>query len=172
MVDKLQGMCGHDIFKGSLGLLGFKGKGIGGTFQCVPLPVEPYKGQRNWSHMRSSMHSRLRWPTWSWHPFRATSLCVAGNTNWKRVSSDSLGLAHLYRMPYLSTSWFCSHRNRLNLGGLVDLDCHCSRVPSCGLEMTRPSIGSTCWAWCQSSKVIHVTCWLSWTASRTCGLQL
>ena len=118
------------------------------------------------------MLSRPRWPTSSWHPFRATSLCVAGKTNWKRVSSDSLGLAYLYRMPHLSKRWFHSSRNRLNSGGSVNLDCHHPRVPSCSLEMTRLRVGSACWAWCQSSKVIQVTCWLSWTTSRTCRSQM
>ena len=125
-------------------------------------------GQKNWSCMRSSMHSRSRWPTSSWHPFRATFLCVAGKTNWKIVSSDPLGLAFLYRMPCLSKRWFHSHMNWLNLFGSINLDCYCPRVPSHSLEMTRLKVGSTCWAWCQSTKVIQVTCWLSWTTSRTC----
>ena len=129
-------------------------------------------GQKNWSHMRASMCSRPRWPTWLWYPYKATSLYVVGNPNWKRVSSDSLGLAHLYRMPCLSTRLFCSYRNRLNLGGLVNLDCHHSRVPSQSLEMTRLRAGSTCRPWHQCSKVIQVTCWLSWTVSRMCRLQL
>ena len=117
-------------------------------------------------------HSRPRWPTPSWHPFRATSLCTAGKTSWKRVSSDSLDLAHLCRIPCLSKRWFHSHRNWIDLGGSICLDCHCSRVPSCSLEMTKLRVGSTCWAWCQSSNVIQVTCCLSWTASRMCRSQL
>ena len=158
------------FLRGALGCLALKARHRW-NFPICSFAWAALWGQKNWSHMRSSMHSRPRWPTLSWHPFRATSLCVAGKTNWKRVSSDSQGLAHLYRMPYLSKGWFHSYRNRLNLSGSVNLDCHHPRFPSCSLEMTRPSIGSACQTWCQFSKVIQATCWLSLTASRMCRLQ-
>ena len=128
--------------------------------------------QKNQSPVRSSMCSRLRWPTSLWHPFRTAFLCVSGKTNWKRVSYDSLGLACLHRIPGLSERWFCSHRNWLHLGESVCLDCHCPRVLSHSLEMTKLRVGSTYLAWQVSSKIIQAICWLSWTASRTCRLQL
>ena len=46
------------------------------------------------------------------------------------------------------------------------------RVPSCNLAITRLRIGSTLWAWHQSSAVMQVTCRLSPTMSRMCRLQL
>ena len=122
-------------------------------------------GQKNLLCMRSSMHSRPKWPTSSWHPLRATSLCTAGKINWKRVSSDSLGWAHLYRTPFLSSKWLCSHWYWLNLGESVVLDWPFPSIPSLTLAITRLRTGSTSWAWCQSSWVIQVTCLLSWIAS-------
>ena len=112
-------------------------------------------GQTNWSCMRSSMCFRPRCSTSSWHPFRVTSLCTAWKTGWKRVSSDSLGLALPYRAPFCSRRWFCSYKNWLNSGGSVCLDCCYPRVPSYSLEIIKLRIGSACWAWCLSSKVIQ-----------------
>ena len=129
-------------------------------------------GQKNWSWMRSSMHSRPRSPTSSWHPFRVTSLCAAGKTSQKRVSPGSLHLALQYRTCFHSGWWFHSHMNWLNSGGSVSLGCCHSRVPSCSQEMTKLRVVSTCWAWCQSSKVMQVICWLSCTKSRMCRSQL
>ena len=156
-----------------------------GTLCCLALKVshgwhfpiccftwEAMWGQKNWSCMRSSMCSRPIWPTSSWHPFRVTSLCAAGKTSWKRVSSDFLGLDFLYRIPCLHKRWFHSYRNWLTLGGSICLDCCLPKVPCHSLEMTKLRVGSTCWAWHQSSKVIQMTCWLSWTVSRMCKLQL
>ena len=122
--------------------------------------------------MRSSIHSRPRWPTSSWHPFRATSLCIAGKTSWKRVSSDSLGLVLLYKTPVFNWRWLPSHMNWLHSGGSVCFDYYHPRVLSHCLVMTKLRVGSICWAWCQSSMVMQVTCWLSCTESRTCRLQL
>ena len=100
-------------------------------------------------------------------------LCVQlGKTSWKRVSYDSLDLALLYRTPFHKRRWFCSHRNWLNSGGSVSLDCHWPRVPSHSLEMTKLRVGSACWAWCKSSEVIQVNWWLSCTESRMCRSQL
>ena len=167
-----KGCVARTFSRGALGCLPMKAR-HGWHFQIWSFTWAAMWGQKNWSCMRSSMGSRPRWPTSSWHSFRATSLCVVGKTNWKRVSSDSKGLAHLYRMPCLSKRWFCSHRNWLNSGGSINLDSHYPSVPqSHSLEMTRLRVGSSCWAWCQSSKVIQVTCCLSWTASRTCRSQL
>ena len=78
----------------------------------------------------------------------------------------------LYRIPWLSKRWFHSHSNWLTSGGSIFLDCYLPKVPSQSLEMTKHRVGSACWAWCQSSKVIQATCQLSWTASRMCKLQL
>ena len=121
-------------------------------------------GQKNLSCMRSSMCSRPKWPTSSWHPLRATSLCAVGKTNCKRVSFDSLGLAHQYKTPFWSTRLFCSILYWLNLGESVFLDQSCWSVPSLSLFTIIPKTGSTSWAWCQSSRVIWATCWLSWIA--------
>ena len=157
--------------RGALGCLALKVR-HGWHFPTCSFAWTAMQGQKNWSHMSSSMCSRPRWPTLSWHLFRATSLCAAGKTSWKRVSSDSLCLTHLYRITCLSRRWFHSHRNWLNSGRSIHLDCHCPRVPSCNLEMTKLRVGSACWAWCQSFKVIQVICWLSWIASKMCRSQL
>ena len=79
-------------------------------------------GQRRQSSMRSSKHSRPRCPTSSWYPLWVTSLCKAGKTSWKRVSSDSLGLAFLYRTPFGGRRWFHLCKNwfrRICLSGLL-----------------------------------------------------
>ena len=94
-------------------------------------------GQKNLSYMRSSMCSRFKWPTSLWHPLRATSFCTAGRTNWRRVSSDSLGLAHLYRIPCLSNRWLHSHLYWLISDGSVALDWPFPSILSCSLAMTR-----------------------------------
>ena len=157
--------------RGALGCLALKVR-HGQHLPICSFAWATMQGQKNWSHMRSSMCSRPRWPTSSWHPFRVTSLCAPGKTSWKRVSSDSLGLALLYRTPFHSRRWFHSHKNWLNLGGSVCLDCCHPRVLSYTLEITKLSVGSACWAWCESTKVIQVTCWLSFTEPRMCRLQL
>ena len=69
------------------------------------------QGQKNLSHMRSSMCSRPKWPTSLWHPLRATSLCAVGRTSCRRVPFDSLGLAHLYKTPFVVPGYsapFCT----------------------------------------------------------------
>ena len=165
-------MCGHNVFRGSFGLPGFKGK-VQVALPNVPFfPWAAMQGQKNLSHMRPNMCSRPKCPTSLWHPWRATSLCAAGRTNWKRASSDSLGPAYLYRTPCLSSRWLCSHLYWLTLGGSVALDWPFPSIPSCSLVMTKLRTASTSWALCQFCKVIQVTCWLSWTASRTCRSQL
>ena len=88
-------------FKGGLGCLVLKAR-HGQHFPMCSVAWAAMWGQKNLSCMRSSMHSRIKWPTSSWYPLRATSLCAAGRTNWRRVSSDSLDLACLYRIPCLS----------------------------------------------------------------------
>ena len=43
-MDKLQGMCDHDIFKGYFGLLGFKGKtqaALSDVFLCLSSHARP-----------------------------------------------------------------------------------------------------------------------------------
>ena len=170
-VDQLQKMCGHDVFKWALGCLALKAR-HGQHFPMCPFSWAAMWDQKNLSCTRSSMCSRPKWPTTSWHPLRATSLCAAGRTNWRRVSSDSLGLACLYRIPCLSNGWLCSCLYWLTLGGYVALDWPFPSIPSCSLVMTRLRTGSASWAWCQYSKVIQATCWLSWTASSMCRSQL
>ena len=93
--------------------------------------------QKKQSCIRSSICSRPKWPTSSWHPFREVSLCTAGKSSWNRAPSDSLGRVFLYRMPCLSLRWLCSHRYCHSLGGSVCLSWHWLRVPSCSLTMTR-----------------------------------
>ena len=106
-------------FQGELlGCLALKGR-HGWHFLMWSFAWAAMQDQRNLSCMRSSMHSRSKWPASSWHPLRATSLCAAGKTNWRRVSSDSLGLAHLYRTPFFSSKWLCSHLYWLIWGGLL-----------------------------------------------------
>ena len=131
---------------------------MGSICQCVLLPEQPGKANITSHIWDQACAPRPKWPASSWHPFRTTFLCTAGKSNWKRVSSDSLGLAHLYRMSCFSNRWLCSCRNCPNLCGSVGLDCCCPRVPSQSLEMTRFRV---CWAWCQFSKAIQVSCWLS-----------
>ena len=67
---------------GALGCLALKAR-HGQHFPMCSFTWAAKGGQKNWLYMRSSMHSRPRWPTWSWHPFRATSVCAAGNTSWR-----------------------------------------------------------------------------------------
>ena len=141
----------------------------GNISQHAPSPVQPCKAKKNMPCMRSNMHSRPRWPTLSWHPLRATSPYAVGKTNWRRVSSNSLGVACLYRIPLLRTRWFCSHPNWLTFGGSVALDWPFPSIPSRSLVMTRLGIGSTSWAWHQSLRAMVATCLLSWSTSRTCA---
>ena len=94
------------------------------SFACAAI-----QGQKNLSSMRSSMHSRPKWPTSSWHPLRATSLYAAGRINCRRVPSDSLGLACLYKTPFFNTRLFCSLLYWPNLGESVFLDQSCSSIP-------------------------------------------
>ena len=148
--------------RGALGCLALKVK-HGQHFSMCSFTCAAMWGQKNQSHMRSSMYSKPRWPTSSWHPFRVTSLCTAGKTSWKRVSYDSLGLALLYRTPFCSRRWLHSHKSRLNSGGPICSYCHYSSVQCDSLEMTKLRVASTCWAQCQSSMVIQVTCWYSCT---------
>ena len=132
------------------------------TVQYVPSPGQPCEAKRT-----GHTWGQACIPGPDDQPHHGTPLeqplCIAGKTSWKRVSSDSLGLALQYRMPFLSRRWFHSYKNWLNLGGSVCLDCHHPRVPSHSLEMTKLRVGSVCWAWCQSSKVIQATCWLPCT---------
>ena len=79
--------------------------------------------QKNQLHMTSSMCSRPRWLTSLWHPVRVTYLYAAGKTSWKRVSSDSLGLALLYRTLFHSKRWFHFHKNWWNSAVFVSLYC-------------------------------------------------
>ena len=126
-------MGGHDILIGALGCLALKVR-CGWHFPICSFAWAAMWSQKNHSHMRSSMHFRPRWSTSLWHPFRATCWCAASKTSWKRVSSDSLGLACLYRTPCLSRRWFHSYRNWLTLHGSVCLDCHHPKVhPPAGL---------------------------------------
>ena len=87
------------------------------------------QGQKNLSHMRSSMHSRPKWPTSSCHPLRATSFYAVRRTNCRRVPSDSLGLAHLYKTPFFNTRLFCSLLYWPNLGESAFLEWSCSSIP-------------------------------------------
>ena len=103
------------------------------SFACTAI-----QGQKN----LSSMHSRSKWPTLSWYPLRATSLCAAGRTNWRRIPSDSLGLAHWYRIPFFNTRLFCSLLYWLNSGESVILDQSCSSVPSPSLTIIILKTGS------------------------------
>ena len=123
-------------------------------------------GQKNLSCIRSSMRSRPRWPTSSWHPLRATSLCTVGRTNCKRVSFDSL--ACLYKTPLCITKLCCSLLYWLNSGGSVFLDQSFSSVPYLSLCIIWPKTGSASCAHHQSSKIIWATCWRSWIAPTTC----
>ena len=133
------------------------------SFACAAM-----QGQKNLSCMRSNMHSRPRWPTSSWHPLRATSLYAVGKTSWRRVSSNSLGQACLYRIPLLRTRWFHSCPNWLTLEGSVALDWAFPSIPSLSLVITRLRTGSTSWAWLQSLRVMLATWLLSWSTSRMC----
>ena len=114
-VNQLQGMCGHDVFKGGFGCLALKARHRWHFLRCS-FTWAAMQGQKNLSCMRLSMHPRPKWPTSSWHPLRATSFCVAAKTNWRRVSSDSLGWAHLYRTPFLSSKLLHSCQYLLTLG--------------------------------------------------------
>ena len=119
------------------------------------------QGQKKWSGIRSSMHTRPKWPTSSWHPPRAVSLCAASRTSWNRASCVSLGRVFLQRMTCLRLRWLCSERNCHSTGGSVGLRWHWPRVPSCSLIITRLKTRSASWAWYQSSRVMQVTCGLS-----------
>ena len=138
----------------ALGCLALKAR-HGQHFPMCSFAWAAMQGQKNLLCIRSSMHSRPKWSTSSWHPWRVTSLCAAGRTNWKRASSDSLGLAHLYRTPCLSNRWLHSHLSWLILGEFVALDWPFPSIPAHSLAMTRLRTGSTSWALCQFSEVIR-----------------
>ena len=111
-------------------------------------------GQKKWLCIRSSICSRPKWPTSSWHPLRAVFRCVAGRTSWSRASWDSLGRNFLYRMLSLSLRWLHSLQNCWSSEGSVILSRHWPRVPSHSLAITRSKTRSDCWACCQSSMVM------------------
>ena len=91
--------------RGALGCLALKVR-HGQYFSICSFTWAAMHSKKNQSHMRSSMCSRPRWPTSSWHPFRATSLCTAVKTSWKRVSSDFLDLAQSWLiLVYLPFEW-------------------------------------------------------------------
>ena len=115
------------------------------------------QGQEKQSHIGPSIHSRPKWPTSSWHPLRAVSLCAASRTSWNRASWDSLGSIFLYRMLHLRLRWLHFQRNCQSSGGAVSLSWCWPRVPSCSLIITRPKTRSACRAWYQSSMVMQVT---------------
>ena len=96
------------------------------------------QGQRKWLHIRSSMHSRPKWPTSSWHPFRVVCLCAASKTRCNRT----LGRVFLYRMPHLSLRWLHSQMYCQSSRGSVCLSWHWPRVLSCNLAITRLKTGS------------------------------
>ena len=123
--------------RGASGCLALKAK-HGQHFPMCSFAWTAMRGQKNLSHMRSSICSRSKWPTSSWHPLRATSLWAVGKTNCKRVSSNSLGLAHLYKIPFCITKLFCSLLYWFNLGESVFLHQSCSSVPSLSLFIIIP----------------------------------
>ena len=86
--------------RGTSGCLALKVK-HGWHFPMCSFTWGAIRDQKNLSCIRSSMWSRPKCPTLSWHPLRATSLCAVGRTNCRRVPSDSLGLAHLYKTPFV-----------------------------------------------------------------------
>ena len=141
------------------------------TFQYGPSPGQPCKAKRTAHAWNQACAPGLNDKPYHGIPLEQP-LCVwlAKATE---IESPLIPWVWLICTGYpVSLRWFCSCRNWLNLGGSVCLDCHHPWVPSCSLEMTRLWVGSTCWAWCQFSKVIQVTCWLSWTTSRTCRSQM
>ena len=124
------------LASGALGCFALNVK-QGWHLSMCSLALTVMQGQKKWSHVRSSICSRPKWPTSSWHPLRAVSLCTAGRTSWNRVSWDSLGRVFLYRMPHLSLRWLCSQRSCQSSGRYVGLSWHWPRVPSCSIIITR-----------------------------------
>ena len=107
-------------------------------------------------------------PTSSWHPLRATSLYAVGKTNWRRVSSNSLGLACLCRIPLLRTRWFYSHPNWLTSGASVALDWLFPSIPSLSLVITRLRMGLLLGLDASPARVMLATWLLSWSMCRMC----
>ena len=123
--------------RGASGCLALKVR-HGWHFQICSFIWAAMQGQKNWSCMRSSMHSRPRWQTSLWHPFRVTSLCTAGKTSWKRISFDSLGLAFQYRTSFCKRRWFCSSKNWLHSGVcLFRLLLPQGSIPESGTDQTQ-----------------------------------
>ena len=157
--------------RGALGCFALKVR-YGWHLSICSLTCAAIQGQKKQLHIRSSIHSRPRWPISLWHPLRVVSLCIAGRTSWNRASWDSFGRIFLHRMSHLSLRWLHLQRNCWSSGGLVSLSLHWPRLPSYSLAITRPKAGSTSQAWCLSSMVMQVTCRPSPTGSRTCRSQL
>ena len=124
------------FFREAFGCLALKAR-HGQHFPMCSFACAAMQGQKNLPCMRSSMCSRPKWPTLSWHPLRGTSPCVAGKTNWRRVSSNSLGLACLYKRPFLSTRWVHSCLYWLTSGESVALDWPFPSIPSLSLLIIR-----------------------------------
>ena len=141
----LRGCVAMMFLRGAFCCLALKAR-HGWHFATCPFTCAAMWGQKNLSCMTSNMCSRPRWPTSSWHPLRATSLYAVGKTSWRRVSSNSLGLACLYGIPFIRTRWFHSHPNWMTLGASVALDWLFPSIPSLSLEITRLRMGSPSWA--------------------------
>ena len=94
---------------------------MGGTCLCAPSPGQPFGASRT-GHTWDRTFTQGP----SGQPLHAIpleqSLCVQlVKPAEKRVSSDSLGLAVLYKIPYHNWRWFLSHKNWLSSGGSVCL---------------------------------------------------
>ena len=147
-------------------------QGMGSTSQCVLLPEQPCEPRRTchaWDQActpgpNGQPHHGPLWEL----PF---SVQLAGPTEggsplipWAWPACTGY--------PVWAIEGYASCLYWLTLGGSITLIWPFPSVPSCSLAMTRLRTGSACWAWCQSCKVIHMTCWLSWTSSRMCRLQV
>ena len=71
------------------------------------------QGHKKWSCIGSSIHSRTKWPTSLWHPFRPAG------PNWNRASWDSLGQDLPIQNVPLNLRWWHSQRNCQSSGGSV-----------------------------------------------------
>ena len=160
------------FLRGAFGCLDFEGKTwatLPKVVFCLGIHVRPRRTYHAWGQACTpgpnvKPHHGILWEQPPFVP--------AGKTNWKRVSSHSLGWAHLYRTPFLSSKLLHSYWYWLTFGGSVVLVWPFPSILSLSLAITRLRTGSTSWAWCQSSKVIQVTCLLSWIASKTCRSQV
>ena len=164
-------MCGHNVFKGELLAAWFWKQDTGNTSQCVLFPVQPCEARRTchtWGQActpgpNDQPHHDILWE-------QPPSMQLAGPTEegsplipwaWPICTGHPFGALDSYNPA-------CTDF----LGGSVALDWPFPSVPSLSLAITRLRTGSTSWAWCQSSRIIQATCWLSWTVSKMCRSQL